>query len=136
MFVNHAETTDQILLKGDWEVMGPNVDGISTTSPRRRGDLRRFQHKSCVPAYACGSPHSTPGKMALATWPPGSRRMLCDGAPVRNDVGTIYRRAAHLDTHIRSDVVVVIDSTLAATRHGCRRETRVQQVISCQKLDK
>lgn len=109
---------------------------ISTTSARRRADLRHFLHSSCVPPYACGSPRSTPGKMAVPTWPPGSRRMLCDGAPVRNDVDTICRRAAHLDTHIRTDITVVIDSSLAATRHGRRRETRVQQVISFRKLDK
>lgn len=56
--------------------------------------------------------------------------MLCDGAPVRNDVDTVSWRALQLDTHIRTKSAGVIDLPLAVSLRHRRCKTRVQQVTA------
>lgn len=107
----------------------PCGEGVSAASARRHTDLRHFQHEGCVPAYACGSPPATLGKMAAPTWPTRSRRMLRDAAFVRHEVDTIFRRAVHLEPHIRTETAGAIDLSLPGTRPS-RYRPRVQQVTS------
>lgn len=97
--------------------------GVSATLAQQEGNLRHFLYKSCLLAYACGSSHSTPGKMAVPTWPPGSRRMLCYGAPVRNGVDTISQRAIYLNKYIRTESAGVIDLFFVVKRRDRRAAT-------------
>ncbi|CAG9560354.1 unnamed protein product [Danaus chrysippus] len=91
---------------------------------------------TCVVSYtrdACrrthaARPHSTPGKMAMPTWPPGSRRMLREATPVRNTVDTISSSAIRYNTHFR-----ITDSAIDLTPAPRRRvfsKPRVQQKVS------
>ncbi|CAH2239442.1 jg23873 [Pararge aegeria aegeria] len=72
---------------------------------------------------------STPGKMAMPTWPPGSRRMLRDAALVRNNADTNSQPPVHFDTHIRIETGRPIDLLLAPIRrvsgeprvHACNK---------------
>ncbi|CAH2075211.1 unnamed protein product, partial [Iphiclides podalirius] len=65
--------------------------------------------------------------MAGPTWPPGSRRMLRDAAPVHSDISTIRLRAARHGTHLSTVTNTAIDTTAAVIRRHRRCPARVQQ---------